>query len=90
MPKKIKLSDLKVTSFLTSLQKEEKAKIKGGDETIYPCEISAPQIICNTEPDGFTCANCDTDYNTCVGCTYNTCIGCSGGCTEPTFPAIVC
>lgn len=66
--KKLKLADLKVTSFLTSLPEDEKAKIKGGDGTIYPCEISAPQIICNTDPEGYTCATC-----------YNTCIGCGGG-----------
>lgn len=78
MPKKIKLSNLKVTSFLTSLKEDEKAKIKGGDETIFPCEISAPQIICNSQ-DGYTC----------IFCT-NTCNGCGGGTTGPTLPQIIC
>ncbi len=84
MPKKIKLSTLRVTSFLTSLQEDEKAKIKGGSETIetiYPCEISAPQIICNTDPYAHTCGFCT-----------KTCNGCGGGGTdpEPTLPQFIC
>lgn len=86
MPKKIKLSNLKVTSFLTSLKEDEKTKIKGGGDTIYPCEISAPEIICNSDEFGYTCINCTyTCFNTC-----NTCNGCGGETEPPTAPQIIC
>jgi hypothetical protein len=65
MPKKLKLSDLSVTSFVTNLQDEDKEKVKGGDDTIYPCAISAPQIVCMTDPHAYTCGTC---YETCAGC----------------------
>jgi hypothetical protein len=42
---------------VTNLTGGEKARIKGG-YSIYPCEISAPQIICTTDPFAYTCDNC--------------------------------
>lgn len=59
MPKKMKLTGLRVTSFTTSLNNREKDDVKGGTY------ISAPQFICTTEPGAYTCATC---YDTCNGC----------------------
>lgn len=49
MPKKMKLdlNDLKVNSFVTTLEKEEKGRVKGGWEpTMYWKEVTCSPDVC--------------------------------------------
>lgn len=66
---------------VSDLNRKEMKSAKGGDDTIYPCVYSAPQIICMTEPPGYTCGTC---YNTCNGCGGTG----GGGSVEITCPCI--
>lgn len=68
MPKKLKLSDLKIQSFVTSLENGEKKKVKGGG-TI---------LLTNCAED--TCLECETTPS-CVCDTYFSCISDCGTCT---------
>ena len=55
-------------STISNLSEGTQQKIKGGIYSVYPCEISAPQIVCDSV-GGFTCYDCgDT-----VGCGTETC-----------------
>ena len=83
MGKKMNLSPIKITSFVTSLGTDEKDKVKGGtsgyigdtclsDGTI--CETKCPAETCPCDPGTDTCyCTVDTNCNqqTCVAnCTY--------------------
>ena len=69
--KSLKLKDLKVQSFVTSLSKEEKQTVKGGDETngqvcdsvVVACKSGAPACQ-NT--DAVFCHSCQSDPCACV------------------------
>jgi len=78
--KKLALNKSTISNLSNILPEGTKARIKGGN-SIYPCEISAPQIICDSI-DGFTCNNCGghTDY----ACGTDTC-----GCPV-SYPQIIC
>ena len=68
MPKKLNLdlNGLKVQSFVTSLDKRDESKIKGGSVVNTVC----PPTICpECEPTG----TCYTNCGTCVTCTCETC-----------------
>ncbi len=69
MPKKLKLSNIKVQSFVTSLEDDAKKKVKGGEPTLEP----ETYCTCGTQCGSM----CNTVCNTCAthlgcGCT-NTC-----------------
>lgn len=80
--KKLKLENLKVTSFLTS---EESKKVKG---QIVPVTKTCPNSLipdtvdtqtCNT--DCGSCGTCATDCGTCETCGAS----CNGTCGEPCY-----
>jgi hypothetical protein len=65
MKKKLKLNDLKVQSFITAMDKSEKATLAGGDNSANPaclsavpaCQMSMAQICqpygtCGAQPQG--------------------------------------
>jgi hypothetical protein len=70
--KKLKLSDLKVQSFITALDNNEKQTIAGGDNTNNP--------VCNTEVAACirtnahaVCADTILDCSIGIACTYINC-----------------
>lgn len=63
-PKSLKKKLVLNKTTVSDLNRKEMKDVKGGDATIYPCEYSAPQIICMTELPGYTCGTC---YETCNG-----------------------
>ena len=73
MPKKLKLDlkGLKVQSFVTSLDKGEESKIKGGSVVNTVCPVSTCPGAC--EPPGTP--TCDTICGTCETC--ETCVTCA-------------
>lgn len=75
MPKKLKLSDLKVQSFVTSLENDEKNKVKGG-LTSPNCETD-DTCTCNTY-----CGTCPTACGSmCNTCSCQTVCGTCSVCT---------
>ncbi len=76
MPKKLKvdLKDLKVNSFVTSLDDGVKGKVKGGTGTINPfiCSVSCFESCLGNCPTD----TCETDCGSCVTCAtcHPTCI----------------
>lgn len=86
MPKKVKLKDLKVKSFVTQLDPGQKKKLKAG---ATGCCDTLPQVTCWTVE---TCNTCDctptcgcTDTCNCTN-TCNTCYSCD--CQS--LPQIIC
>lgn len=85
MGKKLKLMDLKVQSFVTSLNSHEKNMVKGGDGPQISGEECDPTYVCETRvcPPTWNCTqNCNTDCCTLAG-------GCSIYCTG-SIPQSVC
>jgi hypothetical protein len=84
MPKKLKLnlSDLKVQSFVTSLNKEDKQNIKGGTDPVA-CSLTLIWCCAYTPVSCETCETCET-CKTCETC--HTCFQisiCDLPCTRP-------
>jgi len=80
MPKKLKLSNIKVQSFVTSLGDDAKNKVKGGAPTYEP---DCTQVTCMDCTD--TCESlCLTQCATCYTCTCDTSCGCSNTCGSQT------
>ena len=52
---------------VTNLSNVELKLAKGGDDTVYPCIYSAPQIVCISEPPGDSCQGCTATCNNCGG-----------------------
>jgi hypothetical protein len=81
MPKKLKLdlNGLRIQSFVTSLEKRDESKIKGGLTVNTNCpETCATDCgTCGTQCgscDTCTCDTCETNCGTCVTCaTCPTC-----------------
>jgi hypothetical protein len=92
MPKKLRLDldGLRVQSFVTSLDKRDKSKIKGGLTINSNCpdctEVDCYTQTCFTECG--TCNTCQTDCGTCESCEscIYTCFPkvytCDPACTE--------
>ena len=74
MGKKLKLSlrELNVKSFVTSLEKEQKNAIKGGEVTRWTyCSVPA---LCSEESCPDVTCTMPTNVYTCTGCTcYESC-----------------
>jgi hypothetical protein len=62
---KLKLDDIKVESFVTSLDESKSNKIKG-----MGCETGSQP------PTQVTCVTCNTQCGTCPGGSYNVCWAC--------------
>lgn len=77
MPKKLKLSDLKVQSFVTSLENDEKKKVQGG--ATLPISNCAEDTCLECETN-YSC-DCPTNYTCYTNCgTCGSCAPCSGTC----------
>lgn len=83
MPKKLNLSTIKVTSFVTSLNDEEKEKFKGG--TVV--ELTSFDVPCHTCTTPCASAEyCATEPGFCtLGCSMVPCetYSCFPPCPEP-------
>jgi hypothetical protein len=74
--KKLSLSPIRIKSFVTSLNSDEKKVVKGGTD---PMHCATPETC-----GGNTCVTCPTN-ETCLTCvTCNTCDSCID-CTESDF-----
>lgn len=75
MPKKLKLhlSDLKIQSFVTSLENDSQNKVMGGlTPATCPAEVCSEDTACQYCPDtNVECQTntCNTDCGTCTQCT---------------------
>jgi hypothetical protein len=80
---KLKLDDLKLESFMTSEQSNEKGTINGQGTfvTIVTCTNGCPITVCNVWTCGTDCqsnwpsmcASCNGTCNTCPDTCWNTC-----------------
>jgi len=68
MPKKIKLTDLNVQSFVTSLEKETEDKVKGGASAVFTCTLFKTLCYATCGPDTSCGSHC-TCYISCGGLT---------------------
>jgi hypothetical protein len=95
MPKKLKLdlNGLRIQSFVTSLDKRDKSKVRGGITASLncpDCTEGCPTQTCYTNCgtcNTCTCDTCETNCGTCVTCaTCPTCYWkvntCAPDCTE--------
>jgi len=102
MPKKLKLKDLKVQSFVTELGNKAQ-KVRGGDVTPQTACIIGTCLDCTIVAcSAVTCDTCGAscggtcDQTACQGtcATCGTCLTdctCGIGCiTEPSCPQIIC
>jgi len=80
--KKLSLKPIKIQSFITSLNNEDKKNVKGGTDPIACLSIeTCPEATCETCPpcggSPITCNTCNT-CNTCYTCY--TCYSCENTC----------
>lgn len=68
--KKIKLKDLAIKSFVTSVEKKQKQTIGGGETGLGFC-LETPTQECNTETNDFACV---TDHCHTVPVNYPFCV----------------
>jgi hypothetical protein len=87
MPKRVNLTALKVKSFVTSLERIEQHRAKGGiiiTESCNPCGTAIPCITCSA----CTCPDYCTFFK--MSCTCNTC-ECTIDCTIDCHPeSLIC
>lgn len=93
MPKhlKLKISDLRVQSFVTSLGEKKEALIKGGASasTCQACTDHSACDTCSPTECGATCGSCGGTCDTCVTCG-GTCGGTCGTCVTCVMCSATC
>jgi hypothetical protein len=94
MPKKLKLdlNGLKVNSFVTSLEKQEREKVKGGVEWTdfgsCSCDGACFSVDCYTNGQ-LTCESCNTEPE-CCGYSGTNCEVCTKTLSADTCRSVAC
>ena len=87
MAKKLSLDDLKVQSFVTTLNADQADQLVGGTQVDTTCDTSSTQCFC-TKTQACGCTNASNCCDTFDPCTQLNCSSTDGcGCTLDSQPA---